>query len=82
MRKTGFFDKNGKELLEGDIFHTGDKRIKSVVVWHDNEFIGKQIGTYGSYIGLEYHRKWIEVVGNINQNSEQNINQWLSEKDY
>jgi len=67
---TGLHDKNGKEIYEGDIFHIGDPNLMHEVVWHDTGFIGKQIGCYGSYIGLEHWADRIEVIGNIHDNPE------------
>ncbi|WP_064615869.1 YopX family protein [Streptobacillus moniliformis] len=42
---TGLFDKNGKEIYEGDIYHMGDNTITYTVVWNDSGFIGKQNGS-------------------------------------
>ena len=62
-------DKNGKDIYEGDIFHLGDKNIKHQVVWNDTGLIGKQIRS-SSYVGLDYWKRRIEVIGNINDNPE------------
>ncbi len=67
---TGIKDKNGKEIFEGDIYNLGDKRILSVVEWHDSGFMGKQKGTVGSREGLQHWRNRIEIIGNIYENPE------------
>lgn len=67
---TGLQDKSGKEIYEGDAYHLGDKRILSVVEWHDSGFMGKQVGTYGSREGLQHWRDRIEIIGNIHDNPE------------
>lgn len=67
---TGLHDKNGNEIYEGDIFHIGDQNLLHEVLWHDTGLIGKQIGCYGSYIGLEHWADSIEVIGNVHDNPE------------
>ena len=62
---TGLSDRNGVKIFEGDIFHAGSLDITYEVVWHDTGFMGKCIGTYGSYLGLLHSLKSIEVIGNI-----------------
>lgn len=68
-QSTGLFDKNGKRIFEGDIYHQGDKNITYTVVWHDTGFIGKQNGT-SSYAGLLYWINRIEVIGNTHDSPE------------
>ena len=50
------------ELKEGDVFHLGDKAIQYTVVMHDGELMGKCIGCYGSYVGLNYWADRIQIV--------------------
>ena len=68
---TGFKDKNGKEICEGDIYHQGDRNILYVVEYtHDCSLMGRQIRTKGSRVGLAYWQDKIEVIGNIHENKE------------
>lgn len=69
MQYTGLKDKNGKEIYEGDIFHIGSKKILYVVEWIDCGLKGKQIRN-GSWIGLDFWKKDIEILGNIYENPE------------
>lgn len=66
---TGLEDKNGKEIYEGDIFHIGSKKILYVVEWIDCGLKGSQIKNK-SWIGLDYWKDDIEVIGNIYENPE------------
>lgn len=65
---TGINDKNGAEIYEGDIFIMNDPQLKYTVEWHDTGFMGKQHGTYGSYVGLSHWREKIVVIGNVHDN--------------
>ena len=69
MQYTGLKDKNNKEIYEGDIFHIGSKKILSVVEWIDCGLKGRQIKNK-SWIGLDYWKDDIEVIGNIYENPE------------
>lgn len=66
---TGIVVKHGKKLFENDIFNLGDMNILYVVVWHDTGLRGKQLRST-SFVGLDYWKKRIEVVGNIFDNPE------------
>jgi len=69
MQYTGLKDKNNKEIYEGDIFHIGSKKILYVVEWIDCGLKGRQIKNK-SWIGLDYWKDDIEVIGNIYENPE------------
>ena len=69
MQYTGLKDKNNKEIYEGDIFRIGSKKILYVVEWIDCGLKGKQIRN-GSWIGLDFWKKDIEILGNIYENPE------------
>lgn len=61
---TGFVDKHGKEIYEGDIFHLGDPNIRYVVVYRDCGLIGRQIGS-SSTVGIPYWSDSITIIGNL-----------------
>ena len=69
MQYTGLKDMRGKEIYEGDIFHIGSKKILYVVEWIDCGLKGRQIKNI-SWIGLDYWKDDIEVIGNIYENPE------------
>lgn len=64
---TGLYDKNGKEIYEGDIITNGDKNIKYIVEWCDTGLKARQYNNR-SYIGLKYWKDVLEVIGNIYDN--------------
>ena len=66
---TGLHDKNGKEIYEGDIVTNRDKNIKYIVEWYDTGLRARQYKNK-SYIGLEYWKDVLEVIGNIYDNPE------------
>jgi uncharacterized phage protein (TIGR01671 family) len=71
MQFTGLYDKNGREIYEGDIvtglFNHTDI-IGHIVYGSDATFFIKRKGLYG--IGLNNAEVWLEVVGNIYENPE------------
>lgn len=78
MQYTGLRDKNGVEIYEGDIIGREKDDTKScvshhVVEWHDTGFMGRQVCSYSSYIGLvvwTQHKDGYVVLGNIYENPE------------
>jgi hypothetical protein len=63
-QSTEVTDKHRVELYKGDIFHLGDPKILYEVIWVAAGFVGKQIGSYNSYVGLSHWQERIEVIGN------------------
>ena len=71
-QSTGFKDKNGKEIFEGDILYGYDGDDFWEIVEFDTEegkWIRKDIW-YNSKLGLSENNKFMEIVGNIYENPE------------
>lgn len=78
MQSTGLFDKNGKEIFEGDILSTDLERPYLVVERHNTYFLyqcndGKE-DYYDTMLSVrEKHIKQdmtVEIIGNIHENPE------------
>lgn len=75
---TGLKDANGVEIYEGDILgrekdDTESRVSHHIVEWHDTGFMGRQVCSYSSYIGLDVwtqHKDGYVVLGNIYENPE------------
>lgn len=71
MQFTGLYDKNGKEIYEGDIVtglfdHT--EIIGHIIYGSDATFFIYRKGLFG--IGLNNAKDWLEVIGNIYESPE------------
>ena len=72
MQSTGLFDKNSKEIFEGDIvrFHTPQLTTIGVVEFAKNEGCFKVCDDFGGHYVTMFHTRYFEVIGNIYQNKE------------
>lgn len=72
MQSTGLFDRNGKEIFEGDILYGYAGEDFWEIVEFDTEegkWIRKDIW-YNSKLGLSENNEFMEIVGNIYENPE------------
>lgn len=63
MQFTGLFDKNGKEIYEGDVIefmHSG-KKVRALVEWIDND---------AGFNSVQHNPLDNEIIGNIYENPE------------
>ena len=80
MQFTGLYDKNGKEIYEGDILNVGENLVCEIV------YVDKNVEDYGDEIHCAFHAKVYihnktipldsylknncEIIGNIYENPE------------
>ena len=70
MQSTGLFDKNGKEIYEGDIVYAYSEgaRLIGAIEYFDNAYCIKTKN--GVYNSLWTNAEYYEIVGNVFENPE------------
>ena len=70
MQSTGLFDKNGKEIFDGDIVYAYSEgaRLIGAIEYFDNAYCIKTKN--GVYNSLWTNAEYYEVVGNVFENPE------------
>lgn len=71
MQFTGLFDKNGKEIYEGDLLIFDERRAICSVEFKDGMFLAKTpFKNYWRIYNKTLHYKQPEIIGNIYENPE------------